>query len=474
MSDQAQAASWSELLSGRNGLRSLALAGGVALHAINVFIVATILPSVVADIGGLEYYAWNMALFVAASILGSALVPKLADKVGLRQGFLVAIFIFVIGTIVCAAAPSMEWLLVGRTAQGLGGGLLLGLCYSASRVVFEPRLWSRAMALISSMWGVATLLGPAIGGIFAELGAWRWAFWSILPVALGLTVLVVTQLSSAQANTKRQAVRIPFAQIILLVLSVFIVSFASLTVDLFWNVAGIVISLALAVLVSTLDQRSPLRLLPSGGYRLRGGLGGLYACVGLLSVGITVEIFIPYFLQIIHGYSPLSAGYLCALMSAGWSTGSIGTSGRSPKFVRKTMQAGPIISALSLAVLGFVLPIQVFDSRLEVLLAVSLPLFGIGLGIGMAWPHMSTQVFRMAPKGEENMASAAIVTVQLYAMAFGSALGGMVSNAAGMADPGGLVGAVQASSWLLYVIALAPAWAAFIMVGVIRDRPADM
>src|SRR5690625_6065292 len=108
MSDQAQAASWSDLLSGRNGLRSLVFAGGVALHAINVFIVATILPSVVADIGGLEYYAWNMALFVAASILGSALVPKLADKVGLRQGFLVAIFIFVIGTIVRSEEHTSE------------------------------------------------------------------------------------------------------------------------------------------------------------------------------------------------------------------------------------------------------------------------------------------------------------------------------------------------------------------------------
>ncbi len=86
-----QEASWSELLSGRNGLRSLALAGGVAVHAINVYVATTILPSVVEDIGGLEYYAWNTTLFVVASILGSALSPQVLEKWGLRHSFLMSL-----------------------------------------------------------------------------------------------------------------------------------------------------------------------------------------------------------------------------------------------------------------------------------------------------------------------------------------------------------------------------------------------
>jgi len=173
MSDDKQQASWSELLWGRNGLRSLALAGGIALHAVNVYIVATVLPSVVRDIGGLEYYAWNMTLFVVASILGSALSPKTIDAWGLRNSFLVGLAIFAAGTAACAAAPAMEWMLIGRTGQGFGGGLILGLSYSSIRILFEERLWPKAMSLLSSMWGVATLAGPAVGGIFAESDAWR-------------------------------------------------------------------------------------------------------------------------------------------------------------------------------------------------------------------------------------------------------------------------------------------------------------
>src|SRR3546814_14123388 len=91
---QTSSSSWHELLWGRNGLRSFALAGGVALHAINIFIATTILPSVVQDIGGLEYYAWNTTLFVAASILGSSCAPIGIRRLGLRMLFLLALGVF--------------------------------------------------------------------------------------------------------------------------------------------------------------------------------------------------------------------------------------------------------------------------------------------------------------------------------------------------------------------------------------------
>ncbi len=171
-----QQAGWATLLSGSNGLRSLALAGGVILHAVNVYIATTILPSVVEDIGGIDYYAWNTTLFVAASILGSALSARLLISAGPRGAYIIAALVFAIGTLICAFAPSMPVMLTGRVVQGLGGGFLFALSYAMIRLVFSEALWPRAMALVSGMWGVATLTGPAVGGIFAELGVWRAAF----------------------------------------------------------------------------------------------------------------------------------------------------------------------------------------------------------------------------------------------------------------------------------------------------------
>src|SRR5579863_8795375 len=98
---------WSALLSGRNAVSSLTLAGGVALHATNVFIATTIMPSVVKDIGGLPYYAWNTTAFIVASILGSSLSTKLLQIAGPRAAYAIAALLFGLGTALSAMAPSM-------------------------------------------------------------------------------------------------------------------------------------------------------------------------------------------------------------------------------------------------------------------------------------------------------------------------------------------------------------------------------
>lgn len=458
------AAPWSDLLRGRNGLRSLALAGGVALHAVNVYIVTTILPSVVHDIGGLEFYAWNTTLFVVASILGSALSPKALGALGARNGFLFAILVFSLGTIACALAPSMPWLLLGRSAQGAGGGLLLGLSYSSVRIVFEERLWSRAMVLVSSMWGVATLAGPAIGGIFAQGGHWRWAFWSVLPIAAGLTWLVYTQVSPKLPVGSRR-VEAPLGKISILAMSVLLVSLASLSASLAWNVAGIVAGLLLTALVAWADNRARVRLFPTGSYSFKTPLGSLYACICLLSIGVTTEIYVPYFLQVIHGKSPLIAGYWTALMSAGWTAGSFLSSGRSLATTNRLIKAGPVVSAISLLLLAALMPLSDWNGGGN---GMVVALVGVGVGVGLCWPNLLTRVFKSAPAGQENIASSAITTLQLYAMAMGASLAGMVTNAAGFLQPGGIVGAQQAAIALFALFACAPGLAVFISGGARR------
>jgi MFS family permease len=102
---QSDVPAWSDLLSGSNGWRALGLAGGVALHATNVYVATTILPSVVHDIGGLELYAWNTTLFVVASILGSVLSVRLLAVLGARSAYFSALAVFALGTVVCATAP---------------------------------------------------------------------------------------------------------------------------------------------------------------------------------------------------------------------------------------------------------------------------------------------------------------------------------------------------------------------------------
>jgi MFS family permease len=465
--------SWSELLTGRNLLRSVALTGGVALHAINVHIVTTILPSVVRDIGGLAYYAWNITLFVVASIVGSALTSKLLDKLGPRRAYLLGLAVFTLGSVLCATALSMPWMLAGRSVQGLGGGLLAALGYALIPVLFEQRLWSRAVALESGMWGLATLLGPAVGGLFAAGGAWRLAFWCLLPVALLQAVIVAGQLGGkpVQANTTASGpVRIPLLKIALLALSVLLVAFAGQVEDSAGKLFGVAAGLAAGVLVAWLDRRPGVALLPTGAYQLSTTMNKVFACVCLLMIGSMTEIFVPYFLQTLHGYAPLEAGYMTAAMAGGWSLASLLSSARSGKDADRMVRFGPLVMTLSLVALAALLPGDVDVDVGAEGLWLALALGGVGLGIGLGWPHLLTRVLKSARRGEENLASAGITTVQLYAMAIGAALAGLTVNAAGLTEPGGIDGARHAAYALFACFAVAPALAIVLARRVARDR----
>ncbi len=451
-------ASWADLLSLRNALRSLALTGGIALHAINLYIVATVLPSVVGDIGGLEYYAWNTTLFVAASIIGSVLATRLMEVVGPRNAYLLALALFCVGAIGCAAAPGMGWMLVGRTVQGLGGGLLFALAYALIRIIFEERLWSRVMALVTSVWGGATLIGPAIGGIFAQGGHWRWAFLAVLPVAAVLALIVISQLEG-KATVPAARNRIPFGKITLLVASVLVISVGSLSSQLGWNIAGVVAALGISTLIVRLDRHAAVRLMPTGAYSLSSPLGAIYLTMALLIIGISTEVFIPYFLQVIHGRTPLVAGYMVAAMSLGWTTAALFGSARTGAAADRLIRVGPAIVLACLLVLLVMTPQIAWLAADAGFALYCLALAGVGFGIGLGWPHMSIRVFGGAQPGEEALAASAITTVQLYATAIGAALAGVVANSAGITEPGGMAGAQQAALWLFGVFALAPALA---------------
>lgn len=454
-------AGWRALLSGANGMRSLALAGGVALHAINIYIATTILPSVVRDIGGLEYYAWNTTLFMAASIVGAPLSANVLGRFGPRAAYLVALVVFCAGTLACASAQTMPWMLAGRTAQGFGGGILFALSYALIRVVFDARLWSRAMAMVSGMWGVATLCGPAIGGIFAETGSWRLAFVALLPVAAVLALIVIVRLPAHEASGQPVS-RLALGRILLLAASVLVVSVASLSTARAANVAGVAAGLAVAALIVRIERDATIRLLPTGAYSVRTPLGAIYACMSLLVIGITTEVFVPYFLQVIHGYPPLIAGYLTALMAAGWTVGSVFSSGQRARAAQALVRGGPLVVMLALAALAYVVPQQHPSGSGAGTAILCIALTAAGVGIGVGWPHLLTQVLTHAPAGQEDLASTSITTVQLYATAIGAALGGLVANLAGFSTPGGIAGAQHAAAWLFGLFAAAPLLAAVV------------
>src|SRR5215510_2961474 len=172
------APSWGALFRHGRMAHTLLLTLGVGVHAIDVFIIASVLPSVVADIGGAAFYTWSTMLYVVVSILGTACSGFIRARCDLQRAYIAGALVFLTGSAGCAVAPSMAWLLLARVAQGLGGGMLIALSYGMVGELYPADLRSRAFSLISGMWGTAALLGPTVGGgVFVAIGWWRGAFW---------------------------------------------------------------------------------------------------------------------------------------------------------------------------------------------------------------------------------------------------------------------------------------------------------
>jgi predicted MFS family arabinose efflux permease len=465
------ATGWTALLSGRNAIRTLTLAGGTALHATNVFIAATILPSVVSDIGGLPYYAWNTTIFMVMSILGSTLSTRLLLRAGPRAAYAIAAVLFALGTAVCAAAPSMPVFLIGRALQGLGGGLLLAFAYAMIRLVLPETLWPRAITMVSGMWGTATLVGPAIGGIFAELGVWRDAFWTLIPISLLFALLAAVVLP--QNTTGRAAqTAVPVAQLMSLMTAVFALSAGSVADNPIWTAAGVATGLAFLAALAWAERRSTNRMLPADALRPFRRLFLLFTTIALLEFAVTsCEVFIPLFMQVLHGQKPLTAGYIGALLGVGWTIGSFTSSGASGRWVPGAMMMSPVLALAGIAGLAILVPSTDGGGWIR-LAPISFALLCAGFGVGIGWPYFLTDILKTAVPEEQDLASAAMTSVQLLATAAGAAIAGLITNLAGLAHPGGLAGTAHAALWLFASFMAAPALAVLTTRRSLAGRPA--
>lgn len=436
-------------------LHSSILAGGVVLHALNIYMTTTIMPSVIQDIGGLAYYAWATSLFMVGSIISAALSSRIVAAFGARGGYMLATLLFTVGTVLCALAPHMVMLLTGRLIQGFGGGLLYSLAYIVLRVVYPEQLWTKAMALISLMWGGATLIGPALGGVFAQVG-WRWGFWSLVPF-MAFFLLAAYRALPAEKVTEQQPVPVP--QLALLSAAVLLLSVLSIVSTPAGRGLTLLVFMVIIVAFLALERRAANPLLPRAALKPATLIGSLFVTMALLVLGMQAEIYVPYFLQQLHAQNPLAAGYYSALMAIGWTLSNLLSASFTPQAGKIAIRSGPFLSLLGLILMAFTLP-QPSHGEWERLAPMSLGLMLVGAGIGLAWPHLVTMIFQRAAPEDQLLAPSGVTTIQLFATALGAALAGVVVNSvvpAGAAQPAELT--LQAL-WLCgsFVIVPAAAW----------------
>jgi MFS family permease len=417
------------------------LLGGVLLHSMNVLIVATVLPSLVEEVGGATMMSWPTTAFLASSILAASCTGLLTVAIGARNAFCAGALIFGVGALVCAHAASMGHFIAGRFVQGFGGGLLSAVAYILVRSTFPEPIWPRVLALISGAWSVSILVGPLAGGVFARHGDWRGVFIGVTALAVLLAAAAVRALPRALRERSAALPRVPGARVALIGLAIIALSSAAVT-DAPVAKAGL-IALTLAALAGMLhlNRNAAVRLLPSDAFSLRSVTGvGLWSALLLAIAYSPLQIFVPLFLQRLHGFEPLAAGYAVAAASLGWTVAALAVAGLSNLWSRRMLIIGPAMMAIGLVgvgVLGSSGPIA------SLLLAILL----VGLGIGMCWAFVAQRVMGGAAREEATIAASAMPTVQQVGLALGGAAAGLVANTAGLAG-GDVAGIAQAAFWV--------------------------
>lgn len=419
---------WSDLLSGRHLAIVLVMASGVLLYAMNLYFTAALMPSIVADIGGQQYYAWVTTAFVISAIVASLFVSRILDWKGPALAYVTAFIVFALGAAANAASPTMELLIIGRIVQGLGGGLLAGLGYAVIRAALPERHWARATGVVSAMWGVGTLFGPALGGVFAELGLWRWSYGVLAVVSLLFGIIAQHAFGRVVGSGRRSPV--PVASLIPLVLATIAISFSAI-VPIGWPTLVMVgMGLVLLWLFIVVERRAKETILPHNTYRRGNSLKWVYLTVAALSAGVMVENFIPLFGQQLAGLSPLIAGFLGAVLSLAWVIAQLFVvSVKNESGRRRAIRVGPLLLTAGLIAYGL---LQVSDADIAMVLIWAAVLAFAGIGIGLAWPLLGVAAMSSThDPAEGGKAAAAITITQLIAFSITSALAGTLMAAGG-------------------------------------------
>src|SRR5205807_7389134 len=159
------------------------------MHATQMLVIAIIMPTIVADIGGADYYTWAAMLYTIGAIVGASSTGVVWGRLGARRSYALGAGVFALGTASCALAPDIGVLIGARAVQGWAGGLVAGSGMALITALYDARLRTRIIAISQGTFTACHLSGPVVGGLFAEINWWRGSFWAMVPLMLGFAAL---------------------------------------------------------------------------------------------------------------------------------------------------------------------------------------------------------------------------------------------------------------------------------------------
>ena len=431
------------------GLRSergpvlLAMMLSTALIAVDSTILATAVPSVVADLGGFSKFPWLFSVYLLAQAVTVPVYGKLSDLFGRKPVILLGIGLFLLGSVLCGAAWSMGTLIGARVVQGLGAGAIIPVTITIVGDLYSTEERAKAQGYIASVWGIAAVVGPTLGGIFSEYVSWRWIFLVNIPLCVLAAVMIVRNFAE---RVERSRPVIDYRGAALLTGGLTLVILGVLEGGQAWGwaspagIAVLGVGVVLLIVFWLVERAAPEPVLPLWVFRRR-----LLVASGLISAGVGAVLlgltsYIPTYVQEVLGRGPLVAGFALATLTLGWPIAAA-QSGRV--YLRIGFRGCALIGTV--IILAGTALLLLLDERSSVY-QVGATCFVIGLGMGL-----TVSPTLIAAQGSVGWQERGVVTANnLFLRSVGSAVGiavfGALANAvlgADEDDPALLTEAVQ-------------------------------
>jgi EmrB/QacA subfamily drug resistance transporter len=395
---------------------------GMLLAALDQTIVATALPTVVADLGGAGHQSWVVTSYLLASTIVTAIVGKLGDVFGRKTVFQTAVVFFLVGSVLCGLAGSMSMLVASRTLQGIGGGAIMVTSMAVIGEVIPLRDRGRYQGALGAVFGVTTVIGPLLGGFFTDNLTWRWAFWINVPVALVVLVVGAAAIPSLARAAKPV---IDYAGILFVGLGA-----SGLTLATSWGggeypwtspmIIGLFVASAAALAIfvwvelHAAEPILPIRLFASPVFTVCCILGFI---VGFAMLGALT--FMPTFMQFVDGVSATESGLRTLPMVAGLLITSIGSGaivGRTGRY-----KVFPVAGTAIMAVAFFMLSGM---NQSTPTWQQSVYLFILGTGIGLCMQVLVLVVQNTSSFADLGVATSGVTFFRTIGSSFGAAIFG--------------------------------------------------
>jgi EmrB/QacA subfamily drug resistance transporter len=393
---------------------------GMFLAALDQTIVTTALPTMAADLSGIEHLSWVVSIYLLTTTASTPIYGKISDLYGRRRLLQIAIIIFMAGSLFCTLAQTMTMLIGARALQGLGGGGLITLAHATIADHVSPRERGRYQAYLSGVWASASIGGPVLGGLFVDYLTWRWVFGINLPI--GIIAFVLCRRALPRVDAPHEERRIDYIGATLLTLAV-----TALLLVTTWGgsqypwlssmIVGLVaVGLTLLVLFALQELRAfepilPPRLFGDSVFRVANTASFL---ISMVMFGSTM--LLPIFFQVVAGWSPGASGLLIAPYTGGTVIGSFATG----SLMRKTGRYKPFpLVGLTAGTLAFGLLATLHANTSSLLISIYMII--LGLGVGMSLPVMLVSVQNAAAPRDIGAATSAVNFFRSMGGAFGAA-----------------------------------------------------